>query len=399
LSTHTPTLAEFGVKDGELVLRLQALHHAPRTIHWPETLAGMSVADHDTKATPTPEKAPWDKAEIIRRIDAALDRIEAAMKPHAPKGKFALDRLTPEQSNYFFCREQLNKVEGLLEAYENAETQVRLGSGSVIAKPKIQPLKYTTHNYDTGADPYHKRLRDAVDLKVEMSEFENETTNASITTNPPLAVLLRELVLLEAMAKQPVSVRPVLVYLQALHGATQGAESVMAHHYEVFLGQHWGTSVRDLSLAKQNAAATKMETQRSKVLLVTGPNTVRLLQLEAGNHLVRSPDGKLGILHVSMMEVDGPDQAEHLARQLMSRHSHSSVETLNSQEAMTPVIRLIQFDKAITDFRTGVVHAAVAPDKLLLAMIFNEPVATLSPPEAYRTLLLSTLPLPPELEN
>jgi hypothetical protein len=94
-------IASFGRDGDRLVLNLLELRPVARSIFWHEA-AGQCVT----------AKVP----RLIECANAALDRIEAELETHAPAGRIELGNLPPESARYFACREQLKKVDRLVQA-------------------------------------------------------------------------------------------------------------------------------------------------------------------------------------------------------------------------------------------------------------------------------------------
>ncbi|MCU0781421.1 MAG: AAA family ATPase [Akkermansiaceae bacterium] len=78
------------------------LRSAPRTVFWPERLGSGAVAP----------------ATVVDAAYEALDRLSAAIEGFAPSGAVELTALTAEQARYYHCREQVRRVERLLDAAE-----------------------------------------------------------------------------------------------------------------------------------------------------------------------------------------------------------------------------------------------------------------------------------------
>ena len=165
-------------------LRLQALQPVARSIFGPEVVERLTSTQ---------------LARLLENVDVALDRIEAEVETHAPVGKMELGNLPPESARYFACREQLKKVERLAQAVERKRLGSRKSS-TAATPPKAKAAKLVVRQFISG-NPRLGRLRDTVAMRLELAEWD-ASESAEVTDSPVLA-LCRDLVLLDAMVRQP----------------------------------------------------------------------------------------------------------------------------------------------------------------------------------------------------
>lgn len=350
LSPGTPAIAHFGRQADQFVLRLNELRPVARAVFWPEA-AGQALPHGSAR-----------EASILERINAALDRIEAELEIHAPSGRIELGNLPPEAARYFACREQLKKADRLAQAV----AQSRRGTPRRPASthlPKAKPLKFG-------------RLRDLVHLQLALTEL--EAAEPVEVSDSPLQALCRELALLEAMTRKPWDDRPMALTIQPLEERDQDMVVRLAQCYHDFFANVWGVSASFLFKPLPNE-----ELRRMKIFGERSPDSIQglflngfnLRSLETGHLLLlRRADGLPGLLTVRLHDAPCKAEAEQAAR-----GSHPLAGPTTEIDSLGPVERMIIEKLTMTDFRTGLVIPA-APS-----------------PEEFRTLLLSALPLPPEV--
>jgi hypothetical protein len=153
--------------------------------------------------------------------------------------------------------------------------------------------------------------------------------------------------------------------------------------YFEFLNNIWGSSAA--FVFKQFAKLAKEElllrnifgesAPKAQALFLNGFNLRFLIPPGANTVLVRRRDGNLGILMTHMHEVTSEAEAEKVARKYLPENREARPVVVEIAESvlhmMTP--------KTITDYRNGLI-------------IPGEPQ-----PEEFRALMLSALPLPPEI--
>lgn len=365
LPPGTPMIANLATKDDGFAVSLKDLSPVPRSVFWPE-----SVAHARTAAV----QSAWT-ARVLDGVYAALDRIEAGLEQDAPTGKIELGALPPAQVRYFFCREHLKKVDRLAQAAERARTAPRRPPNAPKL-PRAKPVKIVVRQFMSG-NPRFDRRRDAVALQHDFADLDAETVDVP---NSPLTALLREIALLEALAARPVDAEAALLVFRACLPADSGAMFHLARSYADCLGYIWGAST--LALFEHQTEAELLLKRifgeghgRTQAIFLKGINVRRLVPNTTNTILTRRPDGGTGIVLMTLEPATTETEARRRAKQLAD-----SIEALEP-ESFGPVVQQVVENKSLTDFRTGVVVPA-------------QPSV-----EEFRALLLSALPLPPEVEK
>jgi hypothetical protein len=370
LPPGAPMIANLMAKPDGFVLRLRDLNPVPRSVFWSEAVARMRSAS---------EQSAWT-AKMLDGVYAALDRIEAQLEEEAPVGKIELGSLAPEQVRYFFCREHLKKADRLARSIENSVSAPRRPAGA-MKLPRARPVKIVVRQFISG-NPRFDRRRDAVALQHNLADLEGEPVEVP---ESPLTALLRELALLEALASRPIDVEPALLVFRSFGEEINGA-LLLAQWYSNCLSSIWGTATAELIdkpdkterlLRREDILLRQIFGEavagRTQGILVQGINVRRFVPAGSSTMLIRTSDGRTGFVLVTLEATTTEAAARHRAKQLAE-----SIDALEA-DAFGPVIhRLVEF-KTLTDFRSG----AVVPAQPSV--------------EEFRALLLSALPLPPEV--
>ena len=188
LPPGVPMLASFTREGDSFAVNLRELRPVDRSVLWTEKAAAKRSAG---------EQAQWT-SRALDGVIAALDRIEADLESTAPAGKIELTNLPPEHARYFFCREQLKKVDHLVRAVERSLTTPRRPVSSA-KMPKAKPTKLLIRQFASGTPRFDREI-EAITLRQNIAELEQETLDVP---DSPVMACLRETALLEAMAAKP----------------------------------------------------------------------------------------------------------------------------------------------------------------------------------------------------
>ena len=357
LPMGTPTISKIGVDGTRLVLELQELKPAPRSIFWTETVAKAAGQKFD---------------QLIDDANDALDRIESMVEEHAPKGRIELGNLPPESARYFACREQLKKLDRMVQAAVRFRSAPKKRDVAIRA-PKGQPVKTSVRQLYL-SNPNLERLRDKIGLELELAEWKaDESTEVADT---PLLALCRELALLEAMIRQPWDDRPGVLIFQPMDKQDDDFAFDLAQLYFDFFNHVWGGSA---------AFVFKQHTKEERLLrnifgespppiqglFLTGFNLRSLLPAQMSTVLARRKDGSLAVVNLKMRDATSPADAKAVTENRLD----AGVSSLDGAGSVTHLLTA----KTLTDFRTGLV-IPVQPER-----------------DSFRAMVLSALPLPPEI--
>lgn len=363
LPPGTPTIASFSRDGNRLTLTIEELRPVARSVFWPEAARQAPAAR---------------TSRLIESANAALDRIEAEVETHAPAGKVELANLPPESARYFACREQLKKVDRLVHAVQRFQSRPRKSAAAArVSNPK--PVKQAVRQWKS-VNSTVGRLRDRVELQVELAEWEaGESVEVS---DSPLLALCRELALLQAMVQQPWDDQPQVLIIQPVDEQDMNFVCRLAQLYSDFFNHVWGSSA--VFLFEQSSSEERLLKQifgeatpgPIQALFLNGFNLRHLAPPGANTLLARRVDGSMGVLTTRLRAVASRAEAQTAAQNHLLANAH---EPDTGTEAAGPVLHIINENKTITDFRTGLAIPA-SPS-----------------PEEFRSLVLSALPLPPEV--
>jgi len=355
-------VAELSFGGGELRLRLRELQPAPRTISWPERLAAQTPSS------------------ILDQVRAAMERIEQELEADAPGGSIELTNLRPEHARYFHCREQLHKVERIRVAAELAMApRKNAGSSSRpmrTARPK--PLKIVLRQMNPRNVSFG-RQREGESLQQELAELDQPEMVE--LADSPGAALVRELSLLHALTTRGDD-RPCALIFET-DGSLLGiaaAQRLSGQLHIFFNGIHGmeslstynGVSAEE-ALLKSKAGESFIQPEPTLGLFLSGPNVRSIALAQTGAVLVRSVDNDLSLVRIRLCEAASIDEARSLIEAEPEAHAMCEDQTILLSRTLDWKLGLIDHHSGLT-------------------------VGYDAKPEDVRAMVLSALPLPPELE-
>jgi DNA polymerase III delta prime subunit len=302
----------------------------------PAVTWARTILERESKAT----------SKHFEKFEAFLARIDSQLEERAPAGAIEWNKISPAHAHYYFCREQFTFVERLLDQLARPRPA---GPRPTMRLPKAQPRKFIIRQNITG-DPQSKRLRERADLRNALSDLaEHEATE---NADSPLLNLYREAALLHAMLNAaPAQKAAALAFAGNISRAA-------------WLTGPWANFFRSLW------------TSESKVIL--GANNTGVAITGPFFELFLPRDGSV------ILNTEGGESTPLCCR-VLPAESFAAAEAILSgpriEPTSGPVIARIEFDGSFMDYRTGLAMAEAA--RLTEA--------------DFRALMLSTLPLPPEL--
>ena len=364
LPPGTPMLGTLSLREeGDFDLQMQDLRPVERSVFWTEEAI---------KPRSRPAQAEWTSG-LLEAIETALARIEGDLEVHAPTGRIELNDVSPEQTRYFLCREQLRNVDRLLEAVERGLTPSKK-SVSAAKLPKAKPVKLLVRQSISGT-PLFDRMRESLLLRQEMEDLASDPMELP---DSPLPALLRELSLLEALCHRPTDHRPGLLVFRSSQAGDSFALARLVERHSKFLARLWGTMGEPLLVTANEKGHDPFEdllkpAGACQAVVVNGVNLTTFLPQQPQTILVRHAGGGLGLITMTFIPQESLEAARETAARLVKTEQGVDLARLG------PVVQLLVPHKTILDFRTGLEISA-------------EGTA-----EDFRAFSLSTLPLSREV--
>jgi hypothetical protein len=363
LAPGVPMLASFDTDGNGFAVKLRELRPVDRSVVWMETAAAKRSSS---------EQARWSR-RVLDAVYAALDRIEADIESSAPPGKIELANLPTEHARYFFCREQLKKVDHLARAVERAQS-VSPRRFSPAKLPKAKPTKLLVRQFSSGT-PRFDRQREGITLRQNLADWEAEGLEVP---DSPLMALLRETALLEAVAATPLDSTPGILMLRASLQPDVSSMFELGRGYCEALNQIWGASatrIAGFGTAEESVLNEILNRSgRLQAFYAKGLNLRRLIPPGAHCVPIRRDDG-VGIALVTFEPIGSEAEAREFVKKFTAEKEPPPPDDYG------PVFQIITEGKTLTDFRTGLVIPA-------------RPSA-----DEFRAMLLSALALPPEVQK
>lgn len=337
-----PLRIELRCADGHFTLHTRELRPVERTVYWPEKLSRGEIA-----------------ATVV--LDAAydaLDRLTERIETHAPGGKIELDALTATQERYFHCREQVRRVERLLQAAENSLKAKPASSSRVLSVSRARPMKIIVRQTISG-NPIFDRAREAELHQSGLAELDAGDHDILET---PVFACVRELSLLELMTSEPHDDAAVGLVIRGQGLCAADHATTLQKRVQRLLDKHWGSEVKTVG------SVTNYFRPFQLGVWTAGLNVARLLKPLQGCWLLDDDGGSLQTLEVQL-----------IACATVHEFTQRIAQAIPPQEA--PVVMTARPDRQIISHQTGL----AVPDS--------------AEEEEFRAFYLSALPLPEELEK
>ncbi|MBL9168877.1 MAG: ATP-dependent Clp protease ATP-binding subunit [Verrucomicrobiales bacterium] len=365
LPPGTAMMALLAAKETGFAVSLRSLNPVDRSVTWPETLGPASPLASDPNWT----------VKVLDGVRRALRRIETELGKNAPAGTIELAALPAHHVRYFLGRESIVNVLQLIKDVEDA--QVMAGRPKRASKlPRARTLR-PERLFDSPSGTFLHRLRDVFAVRHSLEDLEADVVELP---DSPLAALLREVALLEALAQAPMDGEKevlLLTFRTLLAKDNDLMHRLVRLHVEA-LGSIWGASklVSVESLGEKNlgGSGNLSEPQgRSMAIRIVGHDARRFLPEGPNLILIKRADGGTGVILTSLETLAADSNGGAQCQQLSPSVDDMDVHSLG------PVIQRVVENQGMTDFRSGV----TVPDR--------------PSDDEFRSLLLSMLPLPPEV--
>jgi hypothetical protein len=355
ISPENPTMVSVvSEADQGFAVRLAALQDAPEQPLWPGWLSRH------------------EPSEAIERLEATMARIDLEVNPYRPEQVVGDGGLTRAQQLYFHVRELLTEVRQSLEVFAD-ELDLR-GPDHVRGITVRQPTKRMMGYYFSGHELDFKALFAAHDLEEYLREVTAAARPFGQGWRDNLVAQIQRLALAHALVRggpERAQERGMLAF--RVKGATVSSDLTKL---EDMLRQSYTMNL-PLGLLPQHGIELDEPGREDLLLTLTGPTASSMIAFEAGSHLFWRSDGSFSVVVAEAIPISPEESLGHAYRRWTE-------EQIGLAESVPPVIRTYLRGRTAIDLRTGlIVHLA------------GEMPAV----DQHRPMLLSQLPLPPELED
>lgn len=332
--------------------------------------------------------------ETLARITAFLQRLDDEITTLQPTGAISLDALQPEHYRYFALREQINRLRGIVERLSNqfaaaARHATRLTRSH--PRPARRPPKGQI-NFDRANRHLWRELFAAEDIQTFLQELAAAPRSEDHAAKEQIADAVREAALLSLLAhsqEQDFQSGALVLFNQLARAGYDDGIGVACSSYVSMFQEQFGWQVE---LLREDARADGSEQQRDW-LAVRGTLAAELLAHEAGTHLNFADDSLLPFQVKVFPLAPAADartavnkkieQYETWRTELTTRATFEAALLQANPFRLDPVTRIYRYTQgrfsSLVDVRSGVVAQSFASNRTL------------------RALLLTGLPLPPEL--
>ncbi|HXG67301.1 MAG TPA: AAA family ATPase [Blastocatellia bacterium] len=390
IKVETPTIISLLPGDEGIHVRVQALTQAE-----PD---GSTVAALDLS----------DAGRVLRRVEAALARIEGAVSHLQPDGAIAADAVQPEHYRYFLIKEHAQRIRAMaVRIEEDLNRRERAAGKTYRPRPRhlvvrwdrwtegpqrVRSLRqlegpperpdgaavadrqsgYLLMRPGEGQEDARLLLNGIVgasDMRRRLRQLAAAATPHGREFEDYLADLLRETALLQTIlgVNEQSPAGQALICIRALAESAQRQRAALRDLYGELFGKHLGL---EATMMKGRLDA---EGQAGEFILLRGPHALTLAKVEEGTHLFYPAHGNIVPLQVTALPLaDGEDPMAAIA-------VHAGRDIVFEEPAdLLPVIRIYEEQGVTLDLRTGLMTLDMPPAGDL------------------RTFVLSTLQAPQE---
>lgn len=311
--------------------------------------------------------------QLLDAIRDALDAFEERLDQLAPSGPIALGNVHPAQAHAIFCREQLQKVDRLVQWADRQRRHSDAKPIRVLNASRAKSINLLLVRRFFGGDPRPDSLRAAESLRFDLKDL-HEQDDTTELPDSPVAAVLREFALLEIMMESAPD-EPALTLAIAAETSSQLFEALaLCQVYERVLRDFWGYSISRIREHSEDRASYIRATPPHQEaayqhlgLVIRGPGARRLLAAQAGLNLEQSRDGSFSAVQVRILDVPTVEEARAVFTRWGTTPPPAEVHPL--------VVRTRMSGVEIVDYPSGLKLTADPTD------------------EEWRAALLSSLPI------
>jgi ATP-dependent Clp protease ATP-binding subunit ClpA len=343
---------------------------AVRVYPGPQTLA-VDVRPLE-QATPA-AKRPVDFEDVgglLKKVRAAVRRIEDEFAEWRPAGEVTLGQVRPEHYRYFALREQVELVRQRAQELAEAVEAMRWGPEAfpVYSRPDSGRVKYHFRDWCAPEGPVLREMAAALDINEYLQDLMNSARLPEGKLASQMHHLLGRLALLQLLSESLRSPQPERVLLWPL-----GLDAIQPEPARRLLVLYQAAlESLGLEVHANNTAETAFSAQ---FLLVHGPHALPLLEQEAGLHLFSPAHAAVEPVRLLVMPVaEGTTPVDVLRAWFGQRQTWLAAvgfgEAAVEDDPLSPgpVLRIYTARDEIIDLRTGLTGAVDLSACLLAAL-------------------------------
>jgi ATP-dependent Clp protease ATP-binding subunit ClpA len=332
------------------------------------------------QVAPLPARSTGDDPDtMLRRIGAAVRRIEDEFAALRPAGPLTLGQVSMEHYRYFILREQLEQVRDQARTVSEAVETARLGRHLYPGHRSVDRPRRGQQRRIVDVRSAHLLREMAAALDIE--EYLHDVVQAAAIAVGPHAeefqALLGEVGLLQLLAeslREPAGESALLWPVPLGAGQESAVEQLLAFYEAVLPGLR--LEVVRSRPGREDAKA------RQSFLVLHGPHALAVARLEAGIHLFCPAHAAVEPVQVLALPVPEGADPDSLSRDWLDRREQwlaalARGETAAADDPLRPgpVLRVYSERTGMVDLRTGLTG------------------------QHLQTCLLAALPLPSELSD
>ncbi|MBO0798661.1 MAG: ATP-dependent Clp protease ATP-binding subunit, partial [Blastocatellia bacterium] len=302
----------------------------------------------------------------LARIEEFIERTEGDVAEMQPAGAISLDAVQPEHRRYFALREQ---IAHLRRHCDRLRHRIEASSRARLRLTRTYPSRRAPSfgRFDQCARQIWKTLFAVEDMNAYLAELVSTARSGADDFADQLTEMFCETALLSLLAREDDErsrYRALVTFRFLERSILRRLTFLPSIYFEVFS--------RQLGMDAQYLEDDHIHPDTS--LLVEGWQAVTLAGIEEGTQLFIMSDDWLEPLQIKVMALDPLDDPRSKIDEYRRRFSEDGLGKYD------PVIRIHHNQNTIIDLRSGLTTTnSLSPQNL-------------------RALLLSSLPLPPELE-
>jgi hypothetical protein len=349
----------------------------------PETLAVRVRPLEEVTAGEGPVPGLEDAEGTLRRVRAAVRRIEEEFAALRPEGPLTLGKVSAEQYRYFALREQIEEVrDGVRELGEVVDA-ARWGEEAypVFRRPDTprrgRKRLQMSHRHAWAQGRILREMASALDINEYLQDLAASAVAAAGTHAEELQVVLGQVGLLRLLAdslRTPSAERVVLWPL----GLGPGGHNAIRQLLDLYR-----SALPALRLEVIEATLPDREEPRERFLVLRGPHALPVARLEEGVHLFCPAHGAVEPVQVVALPVEAGAAPAEVVRDWLRRRQRWLEALARGESAADadplnpgPVLRVYAERTGIVDLRTRLTGGAGLAACLLAALPLPTEVVT-----------------------